>query len=159
MTRHRRSAIGRDLNMKRVRELCLCGLYTEGISPGRRMTSTASSSPEALLKKDAISFAPPPPELMLPRLSVDSAFSEDESQPREHPDLSRRRSSSRDRTQRKGRGMNSPPPPPSYTPRGTLAASSLTEVSFDTFDTEDAPTFALTLRYKHRFVPPANNLM
>ena len=49
--------------------------------------------------------------------------------------------------------MSSPPPPPAYTPRGrTKDGLAYFEVSFDTFDTQDATTFALTLRSKHRLL-------
>src|SRR5438270_7946086 len=81
--------------------------------------ASASSSPDLPQKKDSISFAPPPPELQLPRLSQDLTVST-EDLPREHPELSHRRSSSADGSGsvRKGRTMASPPPPPAYTPRG-----------------------------------------
>jgi hypothetical protein len=89
------------------------------------MTSAASSPDIPPLKKDSISFAPPPPELNLPRLSIDTPRSSIDGQTpfiaqREHPELSHRRSSSADGSgsTRKGRVMGSPPPPPSYTPRG-----------------------------------------
>jgi hypothetical protein len=123
------------------------------------MASSASPSPDFPLKKESISFAPPPAALSLPRLSQDTTHSTDDELTlslREHPELSHRRSSSVDRSgsSRKGRVMSSPPPPPAYTPRGTgspfrMEVNSI--VSFDTFDTQDATTFALTLRSKHRY--------
>jgi|SRR5579862_1109460 len=121
------------------------------------MTSPASS-PDLITKKESISFAPPPPELNVPRLSQDLTSTED--LPRNHPQSEHRRSSSADGSgsSRKGRGMSSPPPPPAYTPRGTSAIPNVTmimelihAVGFDTFDTLDASTISLTLRSKHRF--------
>jgi hypothetical protein len=86
-----------------------------------RMAST-SPSPEFPLKKESISFAPPPAELALPRLSQDIVTDDDLLPAREHPESSHRRGSSADSAagMRKGRVMGSPPPPPAYTPRGTV---------------------------------------
>lgn len=88
------------------------------------MTSAASSPDIPPLRKDTISFAPPPPELNLTRTSIDTPRTSFDAQQsllqREHPELSHRRSSSADGagSTRRGRVMGSPPPPPSYTPRG-----------------------------------------
>jgi hypothetical protein len=82
--------------------------------------SMASSSPppEVAVKKDSISFAPPPPELQFTRQSQDILANDQ--QPREHPDSSHQRSSLADApgSTRSRRAMSSPPPPPAYTPRG-----------------------------------------
>ena len=79
------------------------------------MASTTSSS-ELAVKKDSISFAPPPRQLNLGRQSDDGSADD-------HPDSSHRRSSSVDPSGsiRKGRTLSSPPPPPAYTPRGRIA--------------------------------------
>lgn len=126
------------------------------------MTSTSSSPDIPVAKKESISFAPPPAELALPRLSQDIVTDDDMLYPvggatREHPESSHRRGSSADSAggMRRGRVLGSPPPPPAYTPRGThvtlfKAQVINCQVSFDTFDTLDATTFALTLRSKHR---------
>jgi hypothetical protein len=75
-----------------------------------------SPSSELPVKKETVSFAPPPPELNLPRITLNSSTAIDD-QPREHPDSSYRRSSLSDSSGRK-RLMSSPPPPPAYSPRG-----------------------------------------
>jgi len=89
-----------------------------------RMAST-SPSPDFPLKKESISFAPPPAELTLPRLSQDIVTDDDLLPTREHPNSSHRRGSSVDSAggMRKGRAMGSPPPPPAYTPRGTVPSN------------------------------------
>jgi len=85
------------------------------------MAST-SSSPDLPVKKESISFAPPPAELAVPRLSQDIVTDDDLFPAREHPDSSHRRGSSADSAGgvRKGRALASPPPPPAYTPRGIV---------------------------------------
>ena len=80
------------------------------------MMASPSQSPELPVKKETVSFAPPPAELNLPRITLNSITATDD-QPREHPDSSFRRSSFADSSGRK-RLMSSPPPPPAYSPRG-----------------------------------------
>ena len=123
-----------------------------------RMASI-SLSPEIAVKKDSISFAPPPAELALPRLSQDVATDDDlYPTPREHPESSHRRASSADSAggPRRGRAMASPPLLRlilrEVDPLGLN--NRLIKVSFDTFETRDATTFALTLRSKHRSYCP-----
>jgi hypothetical protein len=86
-----------------------------------RMTSPASPSPEASIKKESISFAPPPPELQLPRLSLSVSSTVDQ-RPREHPELSHRSYSvdGGKSSFRKGGVLGSPPPPSAYSPRGKV---------------------------------------
>lgn len=88
--------------------------------------ASSSLSLELPVKKESISFAPPPPELQLPRDGVDNVNAA-EDQPPQHPDSSHRRGSSTDAsgTSRKGRAMSSPPPPPAYTPRGAFLGFAL----------------------------------
>lgn len=89
-------------------------------------TSSSSLDPP-LGKKETISFAPPPPELLLPRLSTDTS---DAISIRSHPELGHRRSSSVDASGSlpNRRGMASPPPPPAYTPRGMLLKSLVSQL-------------------------------
>ena len=59
---------------------------------GPVMMASPSQSPELPVKKETVSFAPPPAELNLPRITLNSITATDD-QPREHPDSSHRRSS------------------------------------------------------------------
>ena len=87
--------------------------------------ASPSPPPELVVKKDSISFALPPPQVHLPRLSQDIVTLDQ--QPREHPESSHRRSSSADAigSSRRARGMGSPPPPSAYTPRGCIILGSV----------------------------------